>query len=170
MGRLKVGGLVLALLLIVSGCENYRLTVRGISPSGNFEARLNDREVRILGALDRNFSVTIKDNQSGTEHTVLARSQDEGRPPTERFIWSKDERYLLLVGKSFFVKPAFKLNTGETLYLLYDRQEQTLKLNSGQTKSAHFDPEALEGIEFEETLQFRSPIEASPTPEPSASP
>ena len=84
---------------------------------------------------------------------TIFRSPDEGRPiGSERFIWSVDGQYLLLVGRHFYVEGSVRLRTGEELYLLYHLPTRRLRCNARPAQSDRFGFSDLAGISFVEPL------------------
>jgi hypothetical protein len=108
------------------------------SPDGATTAEIFEQTAWI----DRNFQVRLKTYWLGLipRHRVIFRSPDEGDPPSERLLWSKDGRYLLLVGKQVSPTNRECLSSGEYLYLLYDGQSNLVTANTNVP--------ALEGVSF----------------------
>ena len=107
------------------------------------------------GRMDRNFEVILR-NRAGSKQRVIFSSPDEGRPVgTERFIWSNDSRFLLLVGRHLGISdPADRLSTDEYLYLLHDLQTGTTRCNAAQqNKLAPFPKSEVRQIEWDEPLK-----------------
>ncbi len=107
-------------------------TARSVSPNGKYCIILAEHKGRNI---DRNFDVLV--SEQGSKWKVIFTSPDEGSPPgTERFLWSSDSRYVLLVGRNFFVvKKGESLESGELLYLLLDVQTGKIKCNARQDES-----------------------------------
>jgi hypothetical protein len=133
-----------------SSCSSSEMS----SLSPNLEYRALLRERHLPGAIDYNFEVRVTDKSNRIN--LRFRSPDEG-PPTgsERFIWSKDSRYVLLVGKRFFVKDGKCLPTGEKLYLLMDMKSKVVSCNSSQVKQdSMLDVSRLSEIEFVDSISI----------------
>lgn len=88
--------------------------------------------------IDRNFDVGVR--AAGSEETRwLFSSPDEGRPEgTERFIWSSDSRYVLLVGRQFQIIDGCALANGEQMYLLIDTHTGHIRCNARQAIAERF--------------------------------
>jgi hypothetical protein len=107
------------------------VTASAPSPDGKSKVLLIEKDdFRI----DRNFDVFLEDCSTATpKRTLLFSSPDEGKPVgTERFVWSKDSQFILLVGRQFGTKGDVKLKSGESLYLLYDVKNAILRCNASQ--------------------------------------
>jgi hypothetical protein len=107
--------------------------------------------------IDRNFVVRVEDCQTHDSFVIFS-SPDEGMPiGSERFLWSKDSAQLLLVGKHFVVHEGAELETGESLYLLYDVASGVVWCNARQQSSfASFGLAELAGHDFGEEFGLRS--------------
>jgi len=126
----------LVILLAHTGCEKTvtSFTTKCDSPDGRHRALLIEKDD--FGGIDRNFDVFLEDlTSTSTKRRLLFTSPDEGKPiGTERFIWSIDGRFLLLVGMKFIVVArGDSLDSGELLYLLYDIESANLRCNASQT-------------------------------------
>ena len=120
------------------------VSAEAISPDATTTAELFE----LPQFVDRNFQVRLKTYRWKfiPSRRVVFQSPDEGAPPgTERLIWSRDGRYLLLVGKKVFPRKRECLSTGELLYLLYDNQK-------GIVSSSGLSLADLSGIDFTEKL------------------
>ena len=117
-----------------------------------------------LPRLDRNFKIvleTLGEHGLGAIGSELLFHLPDSDTPvgTERFIWSKDSTYVLLVGKHFFVQPDLPISGGGQAFLLYHlptrrswhKKEQFLEGKPELTK------EVLQGIEFEQPLGNMKP-------------
>jgi hypothetical protein len=63
---------------------------------------------------------------------LLFVSADEGPPGSERVVWSADNQQFLLVGRNFYLARDLKVNSGESIYMLYDIPSQSIWLNAPQ--------------------------------------
>jgi len=157
----KRGAVILSLLLLGAILllgwlllSREQETASQTSPTGRDRVVLVEKD----GWIDRNFVVRLHKlgpdgGKASGVRTVFA-SPDEGRPAgSERFIWSEDGRWVLLVGRRFLCTREVRLNTGETAYLLYDVAGNRLFCNSEQ-QSAHapFSEQDLRAIRFTEEL------------------
>lgn len=124
--------LTLWLLLNITACSPPPSPTPGAtSPDGRFRAELRELDRFI----DRNFEVVVIDQQAMPRTPrVIFTSPDEGAPPgTERFVWSKDSRAVLLVGRHFFTGDDDARIAGqEQPYLLYDVVTEALWCNTAQ--------------------------------------
>lgn len=113
------------LLLAVVALAGCGTSLVSDSPDGSKRAAI----VEHRGRFDRNFAVRIRD---ALGWTTIYESPDEGGrgAGAERFIWSKDGAWLLLVGKRFYSIEGVRLDTGEDLYLLYDVERGRLWCNA----------------------------------------
>ena len=125
------------------------LTARSASPDGKYCVCLVEVP-RGISHIDRNFRVRIAKKGDKSSH-VIFRSPDEGAPEgTERFAWSRDSKWLLLLGKQFFVKPGVETQKGEYIYLLYDVESGRAYCNATQTTMSGFGFDTLTPLDFEE--------------------
>ncbi len=119
--------------------------------------------VELPGFLDRNFDVRLRrrDDPKLVTETIFS-SPDEGRPVgSERFIWSLDGEWLLLVGRHFCVKGSCRLTSGEDVYLLCNVPTGTTWSNAAQ--AADYEPfgaEKLVGIDFGQSVKLHKPTSA----------
>lgn len=143
---------LLFLIVLLAGCSEkaLELTTASASPDGKMTAQL----LELPASFDRNFTVQItREGQSPI--IVLERSPDEGRPEgTERFIWSENGEFLLLVGREFFAEPKISLESGETCYLLFQVPQRSLWLNAQQSRIQKFQLETLSEVEWTEPMTF----------------
>src|SRR4051812_39911810 len=73
------------------------VTTESVSPNNAYRAKLVEKG-EYSGYIDRNFDIILIEQATGKTKTIFS-SPDEGRPPgTEKFMWSEDSVYLLLVG------------------------------------------------------------------------
>lgn len=149
----------IAILAGLTACNvrwREETTASSVSPDGRKRALL----VELPRRLDRNFEIRLEDQgQQPPRAVTIFSSPDEGRPVgTERFLWSRDGRYILLVGRHFFAKSNVRLTTGEDLYFLYDVRARQAWCNARQQSALPpFSLETLAGIDFGEPLTLSSP-------------
>ena len=106
-----------------------RTTIISTSPDKTSEIALVEHAERF----DRNFFLVVKTSASETNGLVIFESPDEGSPPgTERFLWSSNSAYVLLLGRRFFIPTACKTSEGEFLYLMYALSNGCIWCNSEQ--------------------------------------
>jgi hypothetical protein len=138
--------------------DKHTVPIVARSPDSRWEARL----IEMPEMIDRNFEIRLSDLQQRppTEVTIF-RSPDEGRPPgTERFLWSEDSRFLLLLGKRFVTEGPTRLRTGEDMYLLYDLKTKRLWSNAQQTNLERFTINKIAALDFGESLDILGKPEA----------
>lgn len=130
-----------------------KTTLTRLSPDETRRASLVESEWLIH---ERNFQVCLEDLVDGTS-TILLHSPDEGRPyGSERLVWSKDGKWLLLVGRHFFVKHDFFLDNGDQVYFLYHLPSKKGWINSdGSAEWSALAPATFEGIEFTEPIHLK---------------
>lgn len=144
-----------------------RVSTAAISPDGRVVAEIF--EPGGFMAIDRNFIVRL--NREG-RYTDYFRSPDEGRPPAESLLWSKDGRYLLLLGTRktlYTVRNEACLSSGECLYLLVDTDKGVVYANTRDGSNARvfrnshsirnprpFSVDDLSGIDFGESFTLLS--------------
>jgi hypothetical protein len=138
------GGVAVVFLLLwaVVDWEGMTLITTELkSPDGRMTLRVLDR-ARSAG---RNFRVALL-REGVRKPEFLYVSPDEGRlAGTERFIWSVDGRYAVLVGRHFSVGPECEMASGESLYLLIDAANGVVMgCNAKQSESYH--PFTLETV------------------------
>jgi hypothetical protein len=107
-----------------------------------------------LRFIDRNFKVQLTTFRLGLVpvRRTLFVSPDEGPPGSERLLWSKDGRWLLLLGANFYGTDDACLASGDVLYLLVDTVSGTVHSNATQTRGPRFTLGDLAGIDFGVTL------------------
>jgi len=123
------------------------VTTAALSPDGRIRAVL----VELPRPLDRNFEIRLEaTGDASPQVRTIFSSPDEGRPiGSERFVWSQDSRWLLLVGKHFFTRQDAHLASGEHLYFLYDLNSGEARCNSSQQDTLPpFQIDDLKGIGF----------------------
>lgn len=148
---LVIAGVLLILGLVVSifwKRSEPTIPVSSQSPDKSVSVSI----VESVGQLDRNFEVVLETASELRVKRVIFKSPDEGLPGTERFLWSKDSRYLLLTGQKLFVEEEDILPNGERLYLLYDQRTDLLKCNAAQARHPHFKLADLKSIDWEKPL------------------
>lgn len=136
------------------------VSTSAVSPDGRVVAEIYEPS----GFIDRNFVVRLKtEGRWGIpRYNEYFRSPDEGFPPAERLLWSKDGRYVLLLGKRTSlptVQQEACLPSGECLYLLVDTRETVIYANTTggrnyrATRSPNpFSVDELSGIDFGESI------------------
>jgi hypothetical protein len=127
------------------------------SPDEKYLAELVESISGGIANGDRHIEVRVSSlSTSNPQAETIFKSPDVGAL-TERLLWSKDSRYLLVVGKNgdLAVGPAAVTDTGDVLYLVYDLQKRELRCNETQlqTPMKSFDFTDLSIIDFGE--QFR---------------
>jgi len=163
--RIQIGySVLLAVLCFVVGCgpKSPQVSLSKQSPDGKYWAELVEKPVGGIFNGDRHFEVRITpQNTNSAQPKMIYRSPDVGSP-SERFLWSDDSRYLLLVGKSVCVGPESVADSGEYMYLLYDLETRELRCNEEQldTPMKRFDFNDLSGINFGEKFK---PAKREPT-------
>ena len=156
-GGIAVIGLILAIPVLAAfgffkGSRGRTISASATSPDIQWRAFLVEFDD---GRIDRNFEVYLETVRTKERRAIFS-SPDEGRPAgTERFIWSKDSRFLLLVGRHFEIADsADRLSTDETLYLLHDLQTGTTRCNARQqNKLAPFLKSEVRRLEWVEPLK-----------------
>jgi hypothetical protein len=135
----------------VAGHFAGSVTTTALSPDDQWRAALVETQPRFI---DRNFTVRV--GAAAADPLSLEpvfESPDEGMPVgSERFIWSKDAEYLLLVGRHFVVEGSARLRTGEELYLLHHVPTKRQWCNARQTRAERFGFPDLARIAFVEPL------------------
>jgi hypothetical protein len=149
--RLREGlrALVLALVLltglrVLAGLPYVVVSAR--SPDGRMLAELVETDWFI----DRHFKVRLTTRWLGTipRRKTLFRSPDEGPRGGERLLWSREGRYLLLVGPNLSTVAEACLASGDKLYLLVDTSTGSMRANADQTRHARFSVGDLAGMDF----------------------
>ncbi len=143
----------LVLVMAVTGCgwKRSRVSLRSVSLDGTYELRLVE-----LRSFDRNFEIHLRELKNAKNDRLLFVSADEGPPGTERVVWLADNQQFLLVGRNFFLARDLKLNTGDSVYMLYDIPSQSIWLNARQGAYLNGKPtnfpsltrELIEGFRF----------------------
>lgn len=134
-----------------------QITTSLTSPDQKLRAVLLDARFHLI---DRNFAVCIEETR-GTSRRIF-RSPDEAPSGigSERFIWSKDGKRLLLVGSRFWARKGVELASGEHLYLLYDAPSGKVWCNSDQV-GPPFRLDELKGYDFGEDLTLKPMTEGA---------
>ncbi len=133
-------------------------TTISLSPNEAYWIRLVERKPNLPIRIDRNFKI-ILETRANSQEELIFDSPDEGTPiGTERFIWSKDSDYVLLVGKHFFTEPPHIRisDDGSEAYFLYHVPTRRKWYNTKQTHTLApaLTKELLRGIKFEQSVQF----------------
>jgi hypothetical protein len=126
---------IFAFLVLWAGCSgapNTDASLISESSTGAYRVTL----LELNGGMDRNFEVWLERKADGFR-TNIFRSPDEGRPGTERIIWSRDHSQFVLVGRHFVVEDRPRIPI-ETLYLLYDIPSGKLWCNASQASLPRF--------------------------------
>jgi hypothetical protein len=154
-----IGGLLASIIIwILLGGADETTTSR-ISPDESALVTLVEKKSRVPFPSDRRFEVWLSNLDSDTKRVVssvrIYVSPDEGRPAgSERFIWSKDSSYFILLGRHF-VADGVKLRTGELVYIMYHVPSKAIFCSS--TQALNHPPlrrTNLAGIAFEFTLEI----------------
>lgn len=155
--------IVLAIIVSLTICQLLPLfrwfseatTTMSLSPDEKYCISLVELMPDNPFAIDRNFKIVLtryRDfDKRPFESQCLFNSPDEGRPVgSERFVWSKDSSYVLLVGRHFFVESDIPVVGGEQAYYLYHVSSQRHWCNSKQSKGKNetLTEESLRQIEF----------------------
>jgi hypothetical protein len=99
---------------------------------------------------DRQFQIVLYPTTNTNRYKILFHSPDEGAPGTERFVWSTDSRYFLLLGGNFAAftnAPLARASDRRSVYgyLLYDTISKKAFCNSAQ--SGRFPPFYIADLE-----------------------
>lgn len=119
--------------------------IRLISPDQKYEAVLtSNKKIQ-----DPHLILLLRNRSTGLVRKVFE-TPDEGAPVgTERLIWNRNGKWLLLVGREFYVNDEAVLPSGELLYLLYNVETRELLCNSNQQNDYKpFGIEELNGLGF----------------------
>jgi hypothetical protein len=138
-----------------SGLGSFKSTIIRLSPDETMLADLG--EPQVLFNPDRYVSIRLM-KLHDRKWSVIHHSGDEGRPEgTERLIWSKDGKWLLVVGRHFFVKEDLFLDNGDQLYFLHHVPSGKSWLNSAsETQLPVLNADAIRGIEFTEPVTLKA--------------
>lgn len=139
-------------------------TTQSLSPDEAYRVHLVESRPNLPLKLDRNFRVVLasldKDDKHEITRETVFTSPDEGRPiGSERFIWSKDSEYVLLVGKRFLVATDLPLGHGEQAYFLYHLPSKRSWTNAKQGSGKHgkLTEYELRQIDFAQPVALREP-------------
>jgi len=131
-------------------------TCSSISPDQRFEILLIDQKYPFI---DRNFRILLHDLEQGTTSRLFQSPDESVQCDSDRFIWSKDGRYFLLVGPEFFVHDDHRvmLKTGEFAYYLYNLSTKEAWCNASQQRdlSRVITKAQLEEIDFVEEVEWQ---------------
>lgn len=117
------------------------VTLTSLSPNDAHRVVLVERTVGI----DRQFVLWLDEIESGKRRIVF-RSPDEGRPGSERIVWSVDGSRFLLLGRHFAISDSGKLGNGEQAYLMFDVRSDQMWCNSSQGSFTGFGLAELQAI------------------------
>lgn len=146
-----VAAIGLWIVASVSGVFDRPISASRPSPDGSKVAMLAETP-KWIPSIDRNFDFAIKDKKTGIRKVVF-KSPDEGAAGTERFIWSKNSTHVLLVGRNFSLDQKLQLQTGESVYILFNVDNGQIACNASQRPDyPRVTKEELDKIEFEEPL------------------
>ena len=138
-----------------------------LSPDEKLRAVLVECSPRFI---DRNFRVYLESTDSGALREIFL-SPDEGAPiGSERFLWSRDGKRLLLLGRHFLVEKESQLQNGEMLYLMYDVVSGRLWCNARQLGGPRFGSDEIAGYDFGEPLVCERVSESNEQPQGAATP
>jgi hypothetical protein len=140
---LVVALVILAGMRVLMGMPYVAISVP--SPDGRVVAEL----VETYSFIDRRFEIRLTTRWLGVipRRRTLFQSPDEGGRG-ERLLWSRDGRYVLLVGPKLFAVAEACLASGDKLYLLADASTGSVRVNATQTRHARFSVEDLAGMDF----------------------
>jgi hypothetical protein len=141
---LVVALVILAGMRVLVGMPYVAISVP--SPDGRVVAEL----VETYRFIDRRFEIRLTTRWLGVipRRRTLFQSPDEGGPGGERLLWSRDGRYVLLVGPNLFAVAEACLASGHKLYLLADASMGSVRVNATQTRHTRFSVEDLAGMDF----------------------
>jgi hypothetical protein len=141
------------------------ITTQSLSPDDTYRIYLTESKPNLPLTIDRNFKLSLaildKDDKHEIARETLYISPDEGKPiGSERFIWSKDSKYVLLVGKHFFVATDLQVGHDEQAYFLYHAPSKRSWCNSQQAKGKHgiLTEDELREIDFEQPISPQLPV------------
>lgn len=122
------------------------ISTASVAPDASSRIAIFERQRR-LGRIDRNFDIQLTPLAMSRldEPVVIFRSPDEGFPiGTERFVWSSDSDWALLVGQHFSVVPeAPRGENGEAAYALIQVSTKAVWCNASQASGPRFDVDRL---------------------------
>jgi hypothetical protein len=123
--------------------------------------------------VDRHFRVRLTTYWLGIIpiRQVVFKSPDEGPRGGERLVWSRDGRYVLLLGRHLVATDDACLASGEALYLLVDTRTKAIASNAEQTRHRRFSLQELASMDFDmSTSSGSGPATAPPVRGSSAMP
>jgi hypothetical protein len=139
-------------------------TTQSLSPDEGYRITLVEIKPNTPLRIDRNFKLLLAtldtEDKRETNKDTLFRSPDEGKPiGSERFVWSRDSTYVLLVGKHFFVAGDLAVGNGEQAYFLYHLPSKRSWCNSKQASGTQgqLTGEQLREIDFVQPVELRRP-------------
>ena len=134
-------------------------TTQSLSPNDAYRISLVERKPHLPLKIDRNFAIILETLADG-EYENLFDAPDEGKPiGSERFVWSKDSDYVLLVGRHFIVDKDLPVGNGEQAYFLYHLPSKRSWRNARQAAGERLTATQLEQIDFVPPLAAPSPSE-----------
>jgi hypothetical protein len=153
MRRWLVGSATVVLAFLLMALFVYAIrhekTTSLLSPDNRLLAVLLDRPHS--PSIDRNFEVHIEEVGGPSRKVFVSPDESPSGIGSERFLWSKDSKRVLLVGKRFWVREGVQLETGEFLYLLYDVPMHKVWCNSDH-EGPPFGADELAGYDFGESF------------------
>lgn len=167
LSKLAVVASIIAVVAVVVALKfGDETTTQSLSPNEEYRVSLVEKSPAFPLVVDRNFSVRLATLNSDGHRMVadqtLFISPDEGKPVgSERFIWSKDSAYVLLVGRHFFLAEDISVVGGEQAYLLCHLPTKRIWCNSEQTKTRYSALNVAKLREIEFTLPVLTPEEAN---------
>ena len=123
-----------------------------LSPDNRRRAVLHDRPHS--PSIDRNFEVRVEEVGEASYKVFSSPDESPLGIGSERFLWSKDSKTLLLVGRRFWGREGVQLETGEFLYLLYDVSTRKVWCNS-DVQGPPFGANELAERDFGEKLTLK---------------
>lgn len=144
MTALVVALVIMAGIRVLIGIPYVGISVT--SPDGRVVAELVETDWFI----DRHFKIRLTTRWLGVipRRQTLFRSPDEGARGGERLLWSRNGRYVLLVGPNLFAVAEACLASGDKLYPLADASMGSVRVNATQTRHMRFSVEDLAGMGF----------------------
>jgi hypothetical protein len=154
MGFVSKIPMTLIVAFVLPACSGgERTTAFSLSPDHSHRVRLVEVSSSFSG--DKQNQIKLEDMASKNV-AILFSWPDEGRPKgSERFLWSKDGTWFLLLGRQFILENPIVVNTLDEAYFLYHlRTRRAWCHSSQQTTYPHFTRAMLEAIPFTEPLEF----------------
>jgi len=126
-------GLVLAIFVTAVSMRLFTNLVHPplISDSPNRYYRVTVREA-VPRFIDRNFTVVLTDNKSGSERVIFDSDDQSPTIKTERLLWTRDSSAVALVGDRYYAIPEARLDNGQIVFLVYDVQSGRLWCNGDE--------------------------------------